>query len=327
MLGSVAIVAAGIGGLALIGRDDPTARSSASTDASVTMPSEQTIGWQCSGQLDQFERRVGFDDQNYTYWASCERVALGDEVGIVLLDPVPTTAPAVVDAPFPSMPPCEEPDGARGSVSVPCPTQTSVPSCDATDPACAAVTSPALDPTTTVPNGAVTDRDGRRVILHYVRSGDNPSRIAALWGITVEELDATNTNNPYWETFAIGGEIWVPESGRLPTELPSTASIVDPSTMTLPLDQPVRIELGTHCGVRVLGQMINGHVWRTDEASVGGGDWLPAEWMTDPTRPDGPLAVTVALRGDGTSLTATLNDRTVVYNRGGETYEDTDLCE
>ena len=43
--------------------------------------------------------------------------------------------------------------------------------------------------------------------------------------------------------------------------------------------QPQLIEVATHCGVGFLSRSINGHWWRTAEASDQSG-WLPAEWSS-----------------------------------------------
>lgn len=83
------------------------------------------------------------------------------------------------------------------------------------------------------------------------------------------------------------------------------------------------LTVGTHCGVGVLGRLVGGYVWRTAEAD--GNDWVPREWYSGPVPPD-PIEVSVSLSDDGETLTASLNDREVTYDRGGQSFTENDQC-
>ena len=72
-------------------------------------------------------------------------------------------------------------------------------------------------------------------------------------------------------------------------------------------------EIWAHCGVKLLGQ-INGRWWVSPEPgdrsnTVAG--WIPDEWQSQP-RPQSIPAV-IALSADGSTITATYEDRSVIY--------------
>lgn len=82
---------------------------------------------------------------------------------------------------------------------------------------------------------------------------------------------------------------------------------------SLPRDQSYLLEVGTLCGVAVLGLPINGMFWRTDEANGTTGGWIPQEW-SDSLEPGQQLiTIDVLLSGDGTKLTASASGRSVSY--------------
>ena len=49
---------------------------------------------------------------------------------------------------------------------------------------------------------------------HTIVEGDNPTRVADKYGITVEELQAANASNPVWNTFLIGSQLSIPANGE-----------------------------------------------------------------------------------------------------------------
>jgi hypothetical protein len=83
------------------------------------------------------------------------------------------------------------------------------------------------------------------------------------------------------------------------------------------------LAVGTHCGVAVLGLLVNGYVWRTSEAE--GIDWVPHEWYPGPVPPD-PIEIRVSLSDDATVLTAEANGREVTYVRGGRAFTEVEQC-
>lgn len=83
------------------------------------------------------------------------------------------------------------------------------------------------------------------------------------------------------------------------------------------------LTVGTHCGVEILGRLVNGYVWRTDEAD--GLDWVPREWYSGPVLPD-PIVIEITLSEDGTVLTASLNGREVTYVHHGREFAEEDQC-
>jgi LysM repeat protein len=48
---------------------------------------------------------------------------------------------------------------------------------------------------------------------HVVVQGDNPTRVAKKYGITVDELAAANADNPAYNTFLIGSQLTIPANG------------------------------------------------------------------------------------------------------------------
>jgi LysM repeat protein len=49
---------------------------------------------------------------------------------------------------------------------------------------------------------------------HTVESGDNPTRVAKKYGITVDELAAANAGNPAYQNFLIGSSLSIPANGN-----------------------------------------------------------------------------------------------------------------
>jgi len=60
-------------------------------------------------------------------------------------------------------------------------------------------------------DGAATEEGAGCV--HTIVAGDNPSRVATKYGITVDELSNANLNNPVWNTFLIGSTLNIPANG------------------------------------------------------------------------------------------------------------------
>jgi LysM repeat protein len=48
---------------------------------------------------------------------------------------------------------------------------------------------------------------------HTVVEGDNPTRVAKKYGITVDELAAANAGNPAYQNFLIGSQLSIPANG------------------------------------------------------------------------------------------------------------------
>ena len=48
---------------------------------------------------------------------------------------------------------------------------------------------------------------------HTVVEGDNPTRVANQYGITVDELAAANAGNPAYQNFLIGSQLSIPANG------------------------------------------------------------------------------------------------------------------
>lgn len=48
---------------------------------------------------------------------------------------------------------------------------------------------------------------------HTIESGDNPTRVANKYGITVDELAAANAGNPAYQNFLIGSSLSIPANG------------------------------------------------------------------------------------------------------------------
>lgn len=113
---------------------------------------------------------------------------------------------------------------------------------------------------------------------------------------------------------------------QIPSSLPvETSTLLPVDDTTLPVGEPQRLSMGTHCGVRVLERLINGMVSRTDEANGSSGG-VPAEWEPDPSRPDGPVELRIALSSGGDELVASLNGRDVTYRASGRDFEQGDYC-
>ena len=91
---------------------------------------------------------------------------------------------------------------------------------------------------------------------------------------------------------------------------PSELSVAD-HTSSVPLGQPQHIEVGTHCGVGVLGLSVNGIVWTTDSAR-GERDWMPTEWASSLDAGEELITLEV-VQSDDTTLTATAEGVSVVY--------------
>ncbi len=103
-------------------------------------------------------------------------------------------------------------------------------------------------------------------------------------------------------------------------------ALLPPAQSELAPGEPMRLSLGTHCGVRILGRTINDTVWRTREGA-GTIDWIPAEWAPDESFPDGPIDIRVVLSSDGRTITGSLNGREVVYHADGTDFRPEDLCD
>jgi LysM repeat protein len=76
----------------------------------------------------------------------------------------------------------------------------------------------ATEPASTEEDSIDTADDGATAsegegCLHTIVQGDNPSRVANEYDITVEELSAANTGNPVWNTFLIGSTLNIPANG------------------------------------------------------------------------------------------------------------------
>ena len=82
---------------------------------------------------------------------------------------------------------------------------------------------------------------------------------------------------------------------------------------SLARDQSYLLEVGTHCGVAVLGVPINGIFWRTDEANSAAGDWMPTEWSDSLANGQQLLTIEVSLSAGGRTLSATATGRSVSY--------------
>ncbi len=49
--------------------------------------------------------------------------------------------------------------------------------------------------------------------VHTIVAGDNPTRVATKYDITVDELSNANLNNPVWNTFLVGATLNIPANG------------------------------------------------------------------------------------------------------------------
>jgi hypothetical protein len=86
----------------------------------------------------------------------------------------------------------------------------------------------------------------------------------------------------------------------------------------------VGYELGTHCGVRILGKL-NGQWWRASEALSVRSDWFPDEWALDPTTYGEPIVVNLILDAKDNTIVATYRGRAVAYVPGRD-LEDWEYC-
>jgi len=86
--------------------------------------------------------------------------------------------------------------------------------------------------------------------------------------------------------------------------------------------QEVRAQLGTHCGVRILGR-VNGRWWRAAEATETA-DWLPSEWAAAVADTE-IIVVKIVLSADHTTITASSRGRSVVYTAGAD-LADSEYC-
>ncbi len=82
---------------------------------------------------------------------------------------------------------------------------------------------------------------------------------------------------------------------------------------SLPLGRPFLLEVGTLCGVAVLGLPINGQFWRTDEANGTTGGWMPQEWADSLGPGQQLILIEVLLSADRAKLTASAAGRSVSY--------------
>ena len=48
---------------------------------------------------------------------------------------------------------------------------------------------------------------------HTIVAGDNPSKVAAKYDITIDELQAANAGNPVYKSFLIGSQLRIPAAG------------------------------------------------------------------------------------------------------------------
>ena len=91
---------------------------------------------------------------------------------------------------------------------------------------------------------------------------------------------------------------------------PSTSPDAEPNS-SVQIGRPDQIEVGTHCGVGVLGLPVNGIFWIADTAQ-GERDWMPSEWASSLGPGEQLISLNVAL-SDSATLTATAAGRSVVY--------------
>ncbi len=92
-------------------------------------------------------------------------------------------------------------------------------------------TSPTNGPTTDSarcpsPGGGPLCPDGTERDLYEIVSGDFISRVADKNDISIEELEAANADNPAYEVFAPGQDLWLPcegeDLGSVPASDPSS---------------------------------------------------------------------------------------------------------
>ena len=68
------------------------------------------------------------------------------------------------------------------------------------------------------PGGGPLCPDGRERDLYEIVSGDFISRVADKNDLSIEELEAANADNPAYQVFAPGQELWLPCDGRGPRQ-------------------------------------------------------------------------------------------------------------
>lgn len=91
--------------------------------------------------------------------------------------------------------------------------------------------------------------------------------------------------------------------GRLP--------ILEPGD-ELPVGEAYSLVVGTHCGVRVLGPIVNDTLWITDEATWPG-DWMPTAWAEAIEGGQELIALEVVISADSGDLRATAEHVSVSY--------------
>ncbi len=150
-----------------------------------------------------------------------------------------------------------------------------------------------------------------------------------------DEPRSADDNATSAETTAATAPVTSPVSTTGTTTTPSTThgeptaadvALLPPAPSTLTPGEPMRMSLGTHCGVRILTRTINETVWRAREGA-GTIDWVPAEWAPGEMFPDGPIEIQVVLSADGQTITGSLNGREVVYHADGPEFREEDLCD
>jgi len=77
---------------------------------------------------------------------------------------------------------------------------------------------------------------------------------------------------------------------------------------------PVRLQVGTHCGVERLGLPVNGVFWITDEGQ-GAPDWMPPEWEATQGSGEELITLTIELSTDQSQLTASFAGHSVGYRQ------------
>lgn len=76
------------------------------------------------------------------------------------------------------------------------------------NPALEPSTDPGPEPTQDSPED--TCSDGRRAATHVIVRGDNPSKLASRYGVTVEELAAANADTPGYSSYLLGTRVVIP---------------------------------------------------------------------------------------------------------------------
>lgn len=86
-------------------------------------------------------------------------------------------------------------------------------------------------------------------------------------------------------------------------------------------------EIYAHCGVKLFGK-INGRYWVSPEPGDGGNvgsDWFPEEWRSQPNPQSIPAVI--ALSDDGSTITATYRNRSVIYEPFNEVPLELSACD